>query len=1039
MSTTLHTRPAEAKTGDAPASARGALCFMETQFPVSKMSVESYKERKSNTGQTLTGLGKWWGRKPLVLCRATILGLLIPATDDPKKDREVFLRLMTMDADGLLRRWRKRYTVAELAVLAKPSERAEWERRDAALEDAKEKVKRLRLALKDIPRTEKQRREDAKTEIDAAVAKVEVLARTMNEFIDELQLAVFPRQPYERKVERCDRPEQIDGPSPESWAVINEHLGTSASSLPELVDELGRQRFGHVPRVGDTFSGGGSIPFEAARLGCDAYASDLNPVAAMLTWASLNIVGGGEVAATEVQCAQREVYDAVDRQVADWGVEHREPDAKTGRRWRADAYLYCIEATCPEEGCGWRVPLAPSWVIGEGTRTIARLVPDGAAKRFDFEVQSDVSDDEFRAAAEAGTVKNSELVCAHCGGRTPIRAIRGDGRGTFGDSKSLLRGWERGDIVPRESDIFGERLYCVRWVDTWVDTGRDGELKNCSERYYLAPTKADLKREQRTLELLGERFSEWQKKGYIPNRRIEPGYNTTQPIRERGWTHWHHLFNARQLLLLGSLCEAIATSKLSTAQRLGCLLGVFKCADHDSRLSGWSPLVGKELVDHVFANQALNTVFNNGARAFSALETCWFYRVKEAPAPGKNSVVVCDGRAVEATCDLWVTDPPYADAVNYEEISEFFLMWATGIIPTFFPDWVVDSRRALAVKGEGEPFKKAMVDCYRRMREKMPDDGFQVVMFTHQDAGVWADLALILWAAGLCVTAAWCIATETESALKTGNYVQGTVLLVLRKKTDGETAFLDQVYQDVEAEVRHQLDAMHDLDDARDPNFADTDYQLAAYAAALRVLTSKHIEDIDVAYELTRTRVRNEKSPLEALIERAVQIACDHLVPRGIEPQLWKSLGALERLYLKGLELESHGERRSGVYQELARGFGVEEYTPLLASMKANETRLKTASEFGRKDLGSSEGFGATLVRHALFAAHKTAQTESPREGITWLTTEVPDYAANRSRILALLEYFAALRQNASLEHWHRDAEAAAVLAGALRNRQDNV
>ncbi len=89
------------------ASNRSAVCFMETQFPVSKMSVESFKERTAKQGQTLRGLGKWWGRKPLVLCRASILGLLLPATGDPKKDREVFLRLMTMDEDGLLRRWRK--------------------------------------------------------------------------------------------------------------------------------------------------------------------------------------------------------------------------------------------------------------------------------------------------------------------------------------------------------------------------------------------------------------------------------------------------------------------------------------------------------------------------------------------------------------------------------------------------------------------------------------------------------------------------------------------------------------------------------------------------------------------------------------------------------------------------------------------------------------------------------------------------------------------------------------------------------------------
>src|SRR5439155_19420821 len=122
-----------------------------------------------------------------------------------------------------------------------------------------------------------------------------------------------------------------------------------------------------------------------------------------------------------------------------------------------------------------------------------------------------------------------------------------------------------------------------------------------------------------------------------------------------------------------------------------------------------------------------------------------------------------------------------------------------------------------------------------------------------------------------------------------------------------------------------------DLDDAKDPNFTDTDYQLAAYAAALRVLTAKKIQEIDVAHELTRVRKKGEKSPIEELIERAVTIACDHLVPKGVDTHLWKSLSAMERLYLKGLELESHGERRTGVYQELARGFGVEEYTSLLA------------------------------------------------------------------------------------------------------------
>ena len=79
--------------------------FIETQFPVSLISKESYKERKAGSGQTLTGLGKWWGRKPLILIRASILGMLMPASSNPQKDRDIFLKILTMDVDGL---WQRR-------------------------------------------------------------------------------------------------------------------------------------------------------------------------------------------------------------------------------------------------------------------------------------------------------------------------------------------------------------------------------------------------------------------------------------------------------------------------------------------------------------------------------------------------------------------------------------------------------------------------------------------------------------------------------------------------------------------------------------------------------------------------------------------------------------------------------------------------------------------------------------------------------------------------------------------------------------------
>lgn len=999
MTTVVAHPPVKSQEKLRPSAAQplGDLCFMETQFPVSKMSIESYAERKAVAGQTLTGLGKWWGRKPLVLCRATILGLLLPATDNPLKDREVFLRLMTMDDDGMLRR-RTSIPAKELFRRLPPADRARYF--DAGSDEKKAKLKR------GLSREDK----------------------------DAIQRRVFLSMAYDERLEYCIRPEQIDGPSPESWSVINAHLGTAASTLAELVAELGQQRFGHVPRIGDSFAGGGSIPFEAARIGCDAYGSDLNPVAAMLTWASLNIVGSGKEVVDCVQNAQRDVYDAVDRQVAKWSIEHREPDSETGRRWRADAYLYCIEATCPE--CGWRVPMAPSWIVAERNNVICRLKPDSKNKRFDFEILEGVTDAEVKAASDVGTAKDSELICAHCRERTPIKAIRGDGRGNFGDSKSRLRGWDNRDVVPRDGDIFGERLYCIRWVDSWTEIDDDGNVRECSLRRYAAPIDADLEREQVVLDLLAERFDDWQKKGIIPSRRIEPGAKTDEPIRTRGWTHWHHLFTPRQLLIHGLLSEY--GHKYRDAEGVGIVVLIGRLANWNSRLCQWlqSQSGGAGGGKATYANQALNTLANFSVRGVLGLESVLPEIAVDHCSP--SQVAACDGRSVEPTCDIWITDPPYADAVCYEEVSELFLVWYEAHIKRLFPSWYTDSRRALAVKGQDESFTRAMVDCYKRLCEKMPDSGLQVVMFTHQNAGVWADLALILWAAGLRVTAAWCIATETGPAVGEGNYVQGTVLLVLRKQTSAETAFLDEVYQDVEAEVRRQLDTMRDMDDSKDPNFGDTDYQLAAYAAALRVLTSKQIEDIDVGYELTRTRAKNEKSPVEELIERAVTIACDHLVPKGIDTHVWKSLTALERLYLKGLELESHGEHRTGVYQELARGFGVDDYKPLLASTKANETRLKTASEFGRKEM-ADVGFGASLVRHSLFATCKTAETESPRDGITWLVTEVKDYASSRQRVIEILEFFATLRQNASLSHWHKDADAAGLLAGALRNRQDNV
>ena len=141
---------------------------------------------------------------------------------------------------------------------------------------------------------------------------------------------------------------------------MNRHLGTHAFSIPELIEQLGIARFGHRPKVADTFCGGGSIPFEAARIGCDVYASDLNPIACMLTWGAFNIIGASPEKRAEIETAQKEVAAAVDAEITRLGIEHD----KRGNR--AKAYLYCLETRCPKTG--WMVPMAPSWVISKNAQ-----------------------------------------------------------------------------------------------------------------------------------------------------------------------------------------------------------------------------------------------------------------------------------------------------------------------------------------------------------------------------------------------------------------------------------------------------------------------------------------------------------------------------------------------------------------------------------------------------------------------------------------------------------------------------------------------
>jgi hypothetical protein len=285
-----------------------------------------------------------------------------------------------------------------------------------------------------------------------------------------------------------------------------------------------------------------------------------------------------------------------------------------------------------------------------------------------------------------------------------------------------------------------------------------------------------------------------------------------------------------------------------------------------------------------------------------------------------------------------------------------------------------------------------------------------------------------MWKSGLKVTAAWNISTETESGgLKDGNYVKGTVLLVLRKQTDNETAFLDEINADIKAEVRSQIASMQELDDKEEPNFSDPDYVLAAYAASLKVITSyKKIGELDLDYELNLAIHDPGKSQVVKIIENAKRIAYDCIIPSEFESYLWKDLSHSERFYIKGLEAEKHNNYQVSTYQEYARGFSISSYSQLMANERANSARLKTPVEFAMRTVSEVPDFEQSILRKVLQGIHIAIKEDGvPEKGLFFYKQNISDYWNKRDMIKQLLMFLKDTENIENMPHWSESADMA--------------
>ncbi|MBV1952382.1 MAG: DUF1156 domain-containing protein [Cycloclasticus sp.] len=997
-----------------PFALKDVPALIEAVFPAQKVSFEAQQERTSVQSQTLTGLGSYWkGRKPLILVRSVVLGSLLPQTADNEKDLEIFEALMGFDDLSLAKRAITLNSIKPTDIISSIELNTPWDFFTHNIKADDPQLKQIEALTAPFDSASMGLKLRWRRDVDQT-DKIPLFRKYLDQF-----------HTYEERSSLCKRPEECDQKwlYQHVWPKVNKHLSKyhiNASSHHQLVEQLGILKFGRKPRAGDVFSGGGSIPFEAARVGCDAFASDLNPVACMLTWGTTSIIGVEPEERLKIEQAQQKLVEEVENEIDKLNIE------KDSEGNRAKAFLCCLEARCPETG--WLVPLIPTLLVSKGRKVIAYLKPDYPNKRFHINLKSGVSKEELKRA-EKGTLQDGSLLYTLDAKtyKTPIKTLRGDYKEADGTTKNRLRKWSKLDFMPSPDDIFQERIYAIQWITKeTVDLGRQ-------ETYFSAVTEQDIERERKIEAIIQENLEEWQNDGLISDSEIEPGYNTDQPKRERGWQYWHHLFTPRQLLIASVVKQKIREQNLEFQPILN--LSLAKMLDWSSKLCRYGTGAARESIAQTFYNQAYNTNYSYGVRSFVTGKNYLFLTKSNEQVFGKLEVKNAAAVSITDECDLWITDPPYADAVNYDEMSEFFIGWLRKNPPKPFDEWTWDSRRALAIKGSGDDFRKGMVNAYKAMADHMPDNGMQCVMFTHQDTGVWSDMIGIFWAAGLQVVGAWYIATETSTELKKGGYVQGTVILMLRKRPAGENAgFKQRLLPAVRAEVKNQIETMMHLngevkDKMGEPVFNDSDLQMAGYAAALKVLTSyTHIGGEDVTTFALRPRTKGEITVVDEIVQQAAEAANSLLVPEGLSTDTWQKLSGIQRFYLRMMDIETTGAAKLDNYQNFAKAFRVEDYSRVMGSMAANKAQLKRIPEFASRDLTESNEIGSTWLGHLIIGLQQLLAETDPQAVISQLQADLPDFMEIRALLIDVLTFI----ENKAPEKETRDV--AEVLGARLKN-----
>jgi adenine-specific DNA methylase len=344
------------------------------------------------------------------------------------------------------------------------------------------------------------------------------------------------------------------------------------------------------------------------------------------------------------------------------------------------------------------------------------------------------------------------------------------------------------------------------------------------------------------------------------------------------------LFNDRQLYVLGSLCEAVRAAhdemlddgmEPDRAVAVTTYLGfmVDKIADYDSSFTTWRTTA--EASRSTFARQAIAIVwdyletdpFHGGAGIWAAHVRWIELAIRHCSGSSSVSASVQRGDAqrlafADSTFDALIVDPPYYDAVQYGDISDFFYVWLKRSVGHLHPavfgtpltpkqQEMIESRadKKSPEYISHEDFERRLQNALGEMARVVKPDGMVAIVFAHTDVEAWERLLRALRSADLVVTTSWPMRSELahRPTAQISAVLNSSVLLVCRSQHGGQEGFYDDVVRALEARIAERLDAFEEM------GLVGADYFVSAIGPAFEVFAqySRIVklsgEEVDVA------------------------------------------------------------------------------------------------------------------------------------------------------------------------------------------------